>query len=90
MPFDVFNFRTIPYHITKEGVPDPKFLEKDRAAISRVILDTAASEVESVHSPIFNLLDGLAEPDRKSLRTPLATGFWREYDEWKKRVSIAQ
>ncbi len=90
MPFDVFNVRTIPYHITTEGVPDPAFLEKDRAAISRVILDTWTSELESVHSPIFNLLDGLVEPDRRMLRTPLARGFWREYNQWKDRVSVAQ
>jgi tetratricopeptide (TPR) repeat protein len=90
MPFDVFNVRTIPYHITPEGVPDPAFLEKDKAAISRVTRDTWASEAETVHSPIFNLLDGLVEPDRKTLRTPLATGFWREYNEWKDRVTIAQ
>ena len=24
------------------------------------------------------------------MRTPLATGFWREYNEWKERVTIAQ
>lgn len=90
MPFDVFNVRTIPYHITPEGVPDPAFLEKDKVAISRVTRDTRASDVDAVHSPIFNLLDGLVEPDRKTLRTPLATGFWREYNEWKDRLTIAQ
>jgi tetratricopeptide (TPR) repeat protein len=90
MPFDVFNVRTIPYHITTEGVPDPAFLEKDRAAISRVVLDTWTSEQETVHSPIFNLLDGLVEPDRRTLRTPLARGFWREYNQWRERVNVAQ
>jgi hypothetical protein len=90
MPFDIFNVRTIPYHITPEGLPDPAFLEKDKAAISRVTRDTWTSDAEAVHSPIFNLLDGLTEPDRKALRTPLATGFWREYNEWKERVTVAQ
>jgi len=90
MPFDVFNVRTIPYHITPEGVPDPEFLEKDKAAFTRVCRATWATEPERVHSPIYNLLTGLVEPDRKSLRTPLATGFWREYNEWKQRVAIAQ
>ncbi|HSB02194.1 MAG TPA: TRAFs-binding domain-containing protein [Anaerolineales bacterium] len=90
MPFDVFNVRTIPYHITPEGVPDPAFLEKEKAAISRVTRDTWASDIDAVHSPIFNLLDGLIEPERRTLRTPLATGFWREYNEWKERVTIAQ
>ncbi|HXQ37170.1 MAG TPA: hypothetical protein VN843_24385, partial [Anaerolineales bacterium] len=47
MPFDVFNVRTIPYHITpEEGVPDPKFLEKDKAVIIRGCRATWASEPE--------------------------------------------
>ena len=90
MPFDVFNVRTIPYHITAEGVPDPRFLEKDKAVIIRGCRATWASEPERVHSPIYNLLTGLVEPERKTLRTPLATGFWREYNDWKQRVTVAQ
>lgn len=90
MPFDVFNVRTTPYHITPEGVPDPAFLEKDKTVISRVTRDTWASDLDAVQSPIFNLLDGLEEPDRKSLETPLATGFWREYNEWKGRLAVAE
>jgi tetratricopeptide (TPR) repeat protein len=90
MPFDIFNVRTIPYHITPEGVPDPGFLDKDKAAIARVTRDTWASDIDAVHSPVFNILTGLAEPPRNTLRTPLATGFWREYNEWKQRVTIAQ
>lgn len=90
MPFDVFNVRTIPYHTNEEGLPDPEFLEKDIQNISRVCRDTWASDQDAIHSPVFNLLTGLDEPDRKTLRTPLATGFWREYNEWKERVTIAQ
>jgi tetratricopeptide (TPR) repeat protein len=90
MPFDVFNVRTMPYHITPEGVPDPEFLEKDKAVFNRACRATWASEPERVHSPVYNLLTGLVEPDRGTLRTPLATGFWREYNEWKQRVTIAQ
>lgn len=90
MPFDIFNVRTIPYHTSADGVPDPAFLEKDRQAIARVCRDTYASDAEAIHSPIFNLLTGLVEADRRTLRTPLATGFWREYNEWRERVTIAQ
>ncbi len=90
MPFDIFNVRTIPYHITPEGVPDPEYLEKDIAGIARITRDTWASDRDAIHSPIFNLLTGLTEPDQKALRTPLATGFWREYNEWKDRVTVAQ
>jgi tetratricopeptide (TPR) repeat protein len=90
MPFDIFNVRTIPYHTTEEGVPDPEFLEKDIQAIARVTRDTWATGVDAIHSPVFNLLTGLDEPDQASLRTPLATGFWREYNEWKQRVTISR
>ena len=90
MPFDIFNVRTIPYHTTEEGVPDPEFLEKDIQAIARVTRDTWATGVDAIHSPVFNLLTGLDEPDQKSLRTPLATGFWREYNEWKQRITISR
>lgn len=90
MPFDIFNVRTLPYHITADGVPDPEFIKNDIQAIARMAKDTWASDRDAVHSPVFNLLSGLIEPDRKTLRTPLATGFWREYNEWKQRVTIAQ
>ncbi|RMF00055.1 MAG: SLATT domain-containing protein [Chloroflexi bacterium] len=90
MPFDIFNVRTIPYHVDKHGRPDAAHLEKDRQLITKITRETWASDTDRVHSPIFNLLQGLPEPDRKALRTPLATGFWREYNEWKERVAIAR
>ncbi|MBL8062427.1 MAG: DUF4071 domain-containing protein [Anaerolineales bacterium] len=90
MPFDIFNVRTFPYHITPEGVPDPEYIRSDIKAIARMVKDTWASDREAVHSPIYNLLSGLKEPERKSLKTHLATGFWREYDEWKEKVTVAQ
>lgn len=90
MPFDIFNVRTIPYHTNDEGLPDPEFLQKDIQTIARVCRDTWASDQDAIHSPVFNLLTGLDEPDRKTLRTPLATGFWREYNEWKQRVTVSQ
>ncbi|MCB9098000.1 MAG: hypothetical protein H6632_00560 [Anaerolineales bacterium] len=90
LPFDIFNVRTIPYQIDKNGRPDPDHIEKDKQAITKITRETWASDIDRVHSPIFNLLDGLAEPDRKTLRTPLATGFWREYNEWRERVTISQ
>ena len=84
MPFDIISVRTLPYHITPDGVPDPAFIEKDRQAIARMTQDTWTSDPDRVHSPIFNLLTGLKEPDRNELRTPLATGFWR--DGWRPRI----
>ena len=90
MPFDIFNVRTLPYHITVEGVPDPAFIKADIQAIARMTKATWATDREAIHSPIFNLLSGLIEPDRRTLRTPLATGFWREYNEWRDKVTVAQ
>lgn len=90
MPFDIFNVRTIPYHTTEDGVPDIEFLKKDIQAIARATRDTWATGVDAIHSPVFNLLTGLDEPDQTALRTPLATGFWREYNEWKQRVTISR
>ncbi|NOH02223.1 MAG: DUF4071 domain-containing protein [Chloroflexi bacterium] len=90
MPFDIFNVRTLPYHITREGEPGPDYIRGDIKAIARMVRDTWASDRDAVHSPIYNLLSGLKEPERKSLQTPLATGFWREYNEWKEKVNIAQ
>lgn len=90
MPFDIFNVRTLPYHITPEGLPDPAHIRADITAISRLVIDTWASDRDAIHSPIYNLLSGMKEPDRKSLHTPLARGFWREYNEWQEKVTIAQ
>ncbi len=90
LPFDIFNVRTIPYHTGPNGKPDPKHLDQDIQTIAKVAYDTWVSDQDRIHSPIFNLLDGLAEPDRKKLRTPLATAYWREYKQWQDRVEIAQ
>ncbi len=90
MPFDIFNVRTLPYHLTEDGVPHPDFIRADITAIARMAKDTWRSDRDAVHSPVFNLLSGLKEPDRKMLSTPLAKGFWREYNDWKERITVAQ
>ena len=90
MPFDIFNVRTLCYHCDENGQPDGQYREKDRQAIAKMARATWESDHHRIHSPIFNLLEGLEEPDRKSLRTPLATGYWEEYNNWQKRIVIAQ
>jgi tetratricopeptide (TPR) repeat protein len=90
MPFDIFNVRTLPYHCDENGCPDPAYLEKDKAALMKMITATWKSERNLVHSPVFNLLGGLLEPDRKTLRTPLATGYWQEFTSLQSRIAIAQ
>ncbi|MFK8082274.1 MAG: cyclic nucleotide-binding domain-containing protein [Granulosicoccus sp.] len=90
MPFDVFSVRTLPYHIDDSGAPDTAHLERDKKSLIRISRDTWASSTEAVHSPVFGLLSGLKEPDTGSLCTPLATGFWREFNEWEERVALAR
>ena len=90
MPYDIFNVRTIPYQCDENGKPDPQYLEKDKQAIIKMARDTWESDESRIHSPIFNLLTGLCEPDRKALRTPLATGYWQEFKEWQERVTLAK
>ncbi|NCR14125.1 MAG: hypothetical protein GPJ24_15180 [Microcystis aeruginosa SX13-11] len=90
LPFDIFNVRTLPYHCDENGRPDRQYLEKDQQAIAKIARATWESESHRIHSPIFNLLEGLEEPDRRSLQTPLAIGYWDEYNNWRKRVAIAE
>lgn len=90
LPYDIFNVRTLPYQCDENGRPDPQYLQKDKQAIVKMARATWESDHNRIHSPIFNLLDGLGEPDRKALRTPLAMGYWQEYREWQERVTIAK
>lgn len=90
MPFDVFNVRTMPYHLNEQGAPDPKHRDRDSKNLIRTTSETWASDADAVHSPIFGLLTGLLEPNRRTLRTPLATGFWREFNEWEERIAVAR
>lgn len=89
-PFDIFNLRALPYHVTDAGLPHPDFLAKDIQALSRLIQSVWKSQATEVHSPIFNLLSALKEPEQNQLCTPLATGYWREYNEFMEQVVMAK
>ncbi|MFK7993398.1 MAG: cyclic nucleotide-binding domain-containing protein [Granulosicoccus sp.] len=90
MPFDVFSVRTLPYHLNEDGVPDKEHIERDKKSLISVTRDTWASNAEAIHSPVFGLLPGLKEPVTSSLCTPLATGFWNEFNQWEQRVALAR
>ncbi|NEP61073.1 MAG: hypothetical protein F6K31_29510 [Symploca sp. SIO2G7] len=90
LPYDIFNVRALPYHCDESGCPDPQYLEKDKEAIVKMVRATWESDENRVHSPIFQLLTGLREPNRKALRTPLATGYWQEYQKWEERIHVAE
>ena len=84
------NVHTIRYHCDNNGRPHPKHMEKDRQAIIKAAHEIQDANQEQIQIPIYRLLNGLTEPEPKLLRTPLATNYWREYDEWKERLSIAE
>lgn len=90
LPYDIFNVRAIPYQCDTSGRPHPQHLEKDKQAIVKMVRATWNSSKNRIHSPIFSFLTGLTEPDRKQLETPLAKGYWQEYEDWKERVEIAK
>jgi tetratricopeptide (TPR) repeat protein len=89
-PFDLFNIRTFVYRTTEEGRPDPEFLYKDIQTIARAIKEVWRAQPNSIHSPVFEMLSDLKEPEKETLRIPFSTGYWREYSEWQQRVEIAQ
>lgn len=88
--FGTFSIRATSYHCNKYGRVDSSTQKEDIAALQNAAVSTWASAADVVHSPVFNFLSGLQEPDQRSLRTPLATGYWREYNDWRERVTIAQ
>ena len=89
MPFDVYTDRVIRYH-TKEGVPDPEFLQQDKAKLGQFATETMASWHGRKVSPVYHLLSYLQEPDWKTLRVGEAQEFWERYERWEERIEIAR
>ncbi len=89
LPFDVCVDRTVPYHVS-QGVPDPEFLQSDRAALARSALDTLRSWHGRRISPVYRHLPSLQEPDWKSLRVRGADGFWEQHENWSRFIEIAR
>ncbi len=89
MPFDVYTDRMIRYH-TKDGAPDPEFLQQDKAKLAQFATETMASWHGRKVSPVYHLLSYLKEPDWKSLRVGEAQEFWEHYERWEERIDIAR
>ena len=89
MPFDVYTDRVIRYH-TKDGVPDPEFLQQDKAKLGQFATETMASWHGRKVSPVYHLLSYLREPDWKTLRVGEAQEFWERYERWEERIEIAR
>lgn len=89
MPFDVYTDRALTYHM-KDGIPDPDFLEKDKAALATMARETISCWHNYKISPVYHLLRYLKEPDWKSLQVEEAKEFWEKYNAWKSNLEIAQ
>jgi tetratricopeptide (TPR) repeat protein len=89
MPFDVYTDRTLTYHV-KDSVPDPDFLDKDKAALAAMSTSTISSWHGRKISPVYHLLRYLKEPDWKSLRVDEAKEFWQKQDAWERYIEVAR
>lgn len=90
IPFDVCVDRTLHYHL-QDGVPDPDFIENDRAALGQVALETLQMNPRRRPvSPVYQYLPSLQEPDWKSLRGTDTDEFWHNYDRWSDRIEVAR
>jgi tetratricopeptide (TPR) repeat protein len=88
--FGTFNLQSTVYHCNKYGRMESSFQKEDTNAIVNAISSVWLAGTGVVNSPMFNLFTGLLEPDRKTLITPRALGFWQEYKIWTERMSLAQ
>ena len=88
-PFDVYTDRKLHYHV-KGGVPDPAFIEEDKAALAAMARETMASWHGRKISPVYQLLPNLQEPDWKSLRIGDVCEFWERHRAWEDRVELAR
>jgi tetratricopeptide (TPR) repeat protein len=88
-PFDVYTDRKLRYHL-KDGIPDPDYLEADKAALATMAKETLSSWRGRKISPVYHHLRYLKEPDWKSLRVEEAKEFWESHGEWERRMKVAQ
>ena len=89
MPFDVYTDRTFTYH-TKDGIPDPDFIHKDKVSLGIMAIETISSWHGKKISPVFHLLPYLEEPSWKNLRVGEAKEIWDQYEDWEDRIEIAR
>ncbi len=89
LPFDIYVDRALRYHL-KDGVPDPDYLEADKAALANFAVETISSWHGRKISPVYHLLRFLQEPEWKSLRIDDAKEFWEAHENWERRIESAQ
>src|SRR5215213_2297091 len=84
LPFDVSLLRGLPYKLNSAGVPTD--VESDKAALVKRLLDArqAITELPSVDSPIFQLVEGFPNVDQ--LKTDVFHDLVRSSNDLKKRL----
>jgi tetratricopeptide (TPR) repeat protein len=88
-PFDVYTDRKLSYRL-KDGKPDPAHLEADRDALAAVARATLASWRGRKISPVYALIDGLPEPEWRSLLFSTDNEFKDAFAAWWRRVVLAR
>jgi hypothetical protein len=81
LPFDVQMLRTIPYTLGPEGLPDPNKIATTNAAITTFFREARTGAKDS---PIFQLIDGLSEPNLAHLKTDV----FRDRVEYSEQVKV--
>jgi tetratricopeptide (TPR) repeat protein len=88
-PFDIYTDRKLRYH-TKDGVPDPDYLEKDKMALAEMVKASLAAWHGKKISPVFYHLPYLKEPQWKELKIGEAQKFWELQKHWELRIEEAR
>ncbi len=89
-PLNASPVQTIAYTCNEYGKPNLPTLADEQQTLITVARETWSSAPPQGQSPVYNLLTGLAEPDRSQLHTVQAADYWREYREWQQQVELAQ
>lgn len=87
-PFDIYSDRKLNYRL-QDGVPDPASRDQDRSALTARVKATLESWRGRKVSPVYQLLPYLNEPDWKALRLGDAQEYWRQHEDWERRVDLA-
>lgn len=88
-PFDTYTDRKLRYRL-KDGRPDPAYLEADRRSLARMALATMEARQGRPISPVFQLLDGLGEPNWRQLLLTGNNEFRHIYEIWRQRIEVAR
>ena len=88
-PFDIYTDRKLRYRL-KDGGPDPRFVEADKAALTTMALATLAADAQRRVSPVYTLLPHLREPAWRDLLLQDNNEFGAAFERWDARMKVAR